>query len=113
MSDVMDSSYKVFDGLGRLWQRGQTDVGKMSLPMVSSSNNKPPSSSSSSSIVDEMIGSNSHRGRAASVTESELNVLRPNKSSNGNWDNAAAARLLESKNGRVSSHLFAVSALRC
>ncbi|KAI8890516.1 hypothetical protein K501DRAFT_168348 [Backusella circina FSU 941] len=30
VSDVMDSSYRVFDGIGKLWQRGGKDEDKLS-----------------------------------------------------------------------------------
>lgn len=65
MSDMVDSSYKMFDGLGRLWQR---DAGK------------PPSKAGLSTTTDATAAS---RGRASTVTESELKDMPSNGSSSG------------------------------
>ncbi|KAI9494754.1 hypothetical protein BDB00DRAFT_816923 [Zychaea mexicana] len=59
MSDVMDSSYRMFDGIGRLWQR---DGAKGPAPLSSST------STSSGSMMDQVI----NRVRATSINESEL-----------------------------------------
>ena len=63
MSDVMDSSYRVFDGIGRLWQR---DTPKGPGPV-----SVPKSNSSSSSMMDQVTS----RIRAASLAESELKEM--------------------------------------
>lgn len=60
MSDMVDSSYKMFDGLGRLWQR---DAGK------------PPSKAGITTSTDSTAAG---RGRASTVTESELKDMPSN-----------------------------------
>ncbi|KAI9251501.1 hypothetical protein BDA99DRAFT_522029 [Phascolomyces articulosus] len=66
MSDVMDSSYRMFDGIGKLWQRdGGVSGGSGKGGPVPLSNS---TSSSSGSMMDQVI----NRVRATSATESEL-----------------------------------------
>lgn len=65
MSDMVDSSYKMFDGLGRLWQR---DAGK------------PPTKAGLTPTTDTTAATAASRGRASTVTESELKDMPSNGS---------------------------------
>ncbi|CAO3613086.1 unnamed protein product [Cunninghamella blakesleeana] len=59
VSEVMDSSYKVFDGIGRLWQRNTGSEGGDGVleTNISSGNNKQPGLSISPSELKEMATS--------------------------------------------------------
>lgn len=65
MSEMVDSSYKMFDGLGKFWQGRNDAVGARMKPSSSSNSN------TSGGMMEEMKRQ-VNRVRASSIAESEL-----------------------------------------
>lgn len=94
VSEVMDSSYKVFDGLGRLWQRGQPEAEKTSQVLLGSSN-----SSNVVTKMEEMKNQVVNRVRTlSSATESELKTM-PRISGTSGTGSVAGASLRQNSVG--------------
>ncbi|KAG0187617.1 hypothetical protein DFQ28_006061 [Apophysomyces sp. BC1034] len=95
MSEVMDSSYRVFDGIGRLWQRNTDGEGSLA---PGSKTAKPSSNQGKhSSMMEEMIGkvrlvSESVKKEPSELKETINNQQRKNSASSGStgitWENA-------------------------
>ena len=79
MSDVMDSSYRMFDGIGKLWQRdGSISSGGGKGGVLPPTSLSSSTSTSNGTVMDQMI----NRVRATSAAESELKDM-PTNSNNG------------------------------
>ena len=79
MSDVMDSSYRMFDGIGKLWQRdGSISSGGGKGGVLPPAPLSSSTSTNNGTMMDQMV----NRVRATSATESELKDM-PTSSNNG------------------------------